>query len=256
MSSAPDNIHPAPTLHSENKAQENNLPSKKAPVSFLDLPRELRDMVYRHSVAAGNLGILRISKLVNEEASQFLSTHAAFRVNLGFVNSTDWAQVDYGPALSAQHVEFRLNTSPDALPFSIDIISGFTGNKIIRESCLVTINYGKEGSATGNIHNLRLYLELYHLRGFKKLVVKIVIERYKVSDFEGLLTEEDFLETFPYDTRLLSHHRKSYENVRSFLEIGLGPAKFDDSVDGHCLEFHPFESVPEVWGPESEGGSH
>lgn len=248
MSSADSSLS-TPTMDPEYKSLENELPSKKAIVSFLDLPRELRDMIYRSSVAAGYLGILSTSKLVNEEACQFLSTHAVLRVNMGWVNPTDWARLTSGPMNTPQHVEFCLDTGLDSFSIDIGAISEFTGKNMIRESCLVTVNNGKEGSATGNIQYDRLYLELHKLTGFKRVVVKIVIEKYTASEFEGLLTEEKFMEIFPYSTALLSHHVKSYEKVRWFLESSLGPAKFNDSVDGHCLEFHPLEPFPKNRNP-------
>ena len=229
------------------------MPSTKIPVSFLDLPRELRDMIYRHSITAGNLEILRTSKLVSEEAIQLLSKNAIFRVNLGFPDREPPTNLALAPTTSAQHVEFRLDTSSAALPFNLSFISLFAGTLTPRESCLVTLNYGKEGSATHHIERDALFVILEGLIGFKSLVIKIVIERYEASEFEGLLTEEQFRETFPYESRLLLHHRASYQKVREFLECSLGPAKFDDSVDSHCLEFHPLGAFSENSDPGVEG---
>lgn len=42
---------------------------------------ELRLMIYEHLIEAGDLGILRISKLVNQEAFPLLSEVAILRVN-------------------------------------------------------------------------------------------------------------------------------------------------------------------------------
>ena len=219
---------------------------------LLQLPRELRDKIYQHAIMAGNLEILRISKLVGEEASELLSKHAVLRVNLGFVDGADWGDLDPELLSSVQRVELRLSTGPGAFPFDLDVIAGFTGNQVTRESCVVILNYGKEGSAPYNVGRHRLYLQLARLNGFKSLVIKIVIERYDASEFLGLLTDMQFLAMFPYESRLLKHHEESYEKVRKFLECSLGPGKFDDSVEGHHLEFHPLEPVPEDWNPEFE----
>lgn len=256
MPSENDNSQSNPIQTTGNNTTDSKLqpmPSKKVPVSFLGLPRELRDMIYRHSIAAGNTEILRTNKLVSEEATQLLSKNAIFRVNLGFPDREPPTNLASGPITSAQHVEFRLDTSSAALPFDIDLIASFAGTHTTRESCLVNLNYGKEGSATYQIEHDALFVMLEVLTGFKSLTIKIVIERYEASEFKGLLTEEQFRETFPYESRLLSHHRESYQKVRGFLERSLGPAKFDDSVEGHCLEFHPLEALSENSNPGVEG---
>ena len=241
----------------KDESPENNLPSKNAPMSFLDLPRELRDMIYRNSIAAGHLGLLGTSKIVTEEACQFLLTHAILRVNMGPVNPTDLAILTPRALATAQYVQLYIDRS-SGVPFDIRAIPKLSGGKhTIRKSCLVTINYGKEGSATGNIQYESLYIKLYYqLACFKRVVIKIVIEKYKPSEFEGLLTEEKFMQIFPYSTRLLQHHLKSYEKIQGFFEPILGPGKFDESVDGHCLEFHPLEPFPENWNSKSKSGSH
>lgn len=219
---------------------------------LLRLPRELRDTIYRHSIVDGNTVILRISKAVNEEASELLSKYGVLRVNLGFINRTNWVHLGSKPKSSIQHVELSLSTGPGALPFDSELLLGFGGSGVIRESCVVTLNYGKEGSAPYGVDRHWIYQHLQRLSGFKRLVIKIVIEKYKAAEFEGLLTEEEFSRTFPYESRLLKHHEESYKRVGGFLELGLGPAKFDNSVDGHCLEFHPLEPYPEDWSPGFE----
>lgn len=223
---------------------ENNLalqPSKQNVFPLLRLPRELRDAIYHHFILDGNIEILRISKAVNKEASELLSKHGILRVNLGFVDRTNWVDIGSKPKSAIQHVELRLSTGPGALPFDSDLLLGFGGNNVIRESCVVTLNYGKEGSAPYNVDRNWVYKNLQRLNGYKSLVVKIVIEKHEIAEFEGFLTNEQFSEIFPYESRLLRHHDESYKRVRAFLELGLGPAKYDDSVDGHCLEFHPLE---------------
>ncbi|KAL9133368.1 MAG: hypothetical protein Q9175_005451 [Cornicularia normoerica] len=239
-------------MHAEKAVAENNhLPrvSKRNVFPLLQLPRELRDGIYRHSITAGNLGILRISKTVNEEASQLLSKHAVLRVNAGFVDRTNWSDLGPGAEVSIQRVEFRLNESSDALPYDYDIITRFAHRQVVRESCIVTINYGKDGSAPYHIERSLLFLSLGTLTGFKSVVVRVVVERHDASEFEGFLTEEKFRDIFPYDSRLVSHHKESYQNVQLFLELSLGPAKFDCSVEGHYLEFHPLDPIPDDWSP-------
>lgn len=224
-------------------------PSDRTVFSFLRLPRELRDAIYRHSIVDGNLGILKTSKVVNKEASELLSKYGVLRVNLGFTSRTNWVHLELKPKSSIQHVELSLSTGPGAQPIDSDLLLGFGGKDIIRESCLVTVNYGKEGSAPYNVDRDWVYQNLQHLNGFKKVVIKIVIEKHEFAEFEGFLTKERFAEIFPYESRLLRHHKESYERVGAFLEVGLGPAEFDDSVDGHCLEFQPLQPLSVDWKP-------
>lgn len=250
--SSTNNSSPTPIIHTKKALVEKNIlfqPSKRDIFPWLHLPRELRDTIYRHSITAGNLAILRISKLVTEEASQLLSKHAVLRLNLAPFDPTGWVhggnRARFAPAVgSVQRVEFRLDANSGAFPFNVDVISGFAGDGATRESCVVTVDYGKEASPPYNIDRDRLYLLLAGLTGFKSLVFKIVVGRYQASEFEGLLTEEQFQDVFPYESRLVSHHRKGYQTVQRFLECSLGPATFDDSVEGHHLEFHPLEPVP------------
>ena len=255
MSSANNSLSSSvePTEKTVVKNMPLHLTSKKNLSPLLQLPRELRDEIYRRSIAAGNLSILSLSKFVNAEASELLSKHAVLRVNLGFVNRTNWSQLGSASVATVRHLDLRLNTSPHgALPFNIDVISGFFDKQIIRESCIVMTNYGKEGSAPNLDHSI-LYQQLARLHGFKKLVFKIVLERYEAAEFRGILTVEKFHELFPYDESLLQHHRQSYVKVKRFLEPTMGRGDFDDSVGGHCLEFHPLDSVPEDSNPEFQG---
>ena len=223
--------------------------TSKQNISFLQLSRELRDPIYRDSIAAGNVAILRLNKLTNEEASQLVSKHATLRINLGFVDRTNWSELRSASVTPVvQHVDLRINASSAALPFDITVISGLLDKQVIRESCIVTLDYGKEGGPNDSIRDT-LYTHLTRLGGFKKLVFKIVIDRYEHADFEAVMSEKTFHEAFHYDTHLLGYHEDSYMDLQEDLQPSLGAAKVDDSVEGHCLEFHPLEPVPEGWYP-------
>ena len=66
------------------------------------------------------------------------------------------------------------------------------------------------------------------------------------------MSEKSFHEIFHYDTHLLGSHERSYEGLQYYLEPSLGPATFNDSVEGHCLEFHPLEPLPDgSWYPRN-----
>ena len=68
------------------KIPVKDMPTSKQTISFLQLPRELRHPIYRDSIATGNVAILGLNKLVNEEASRLLYKHETLRINLGFGN--------------------------------------------------------------------------------------------------------------------------------------------------------------------------
>ena len=226
--------------------------STKQNISFLQLPCELRHYIYCDSIATGNFGILRLNKFINEEASQLLLKHATLRINMGYVNRTNW------PGLSSasitpvvQHVDLRIKTGLDALPLDFTLISGLLDKQVIRESCTVTLDYGKARSPNLRyVTDKAFYGHLARLDTFKKVVFKIVIHRHVPSDFQAVISEEDFHRIFHYDTHLLCYHEDCYLEMQSYLKHHLGPATFDDSVEGHCLEFHPLEPVP-GWSPVS-----
>lgn len=76
------------------------------------------------------------------------------------------------------------------------------------------------------------------------MVFKIAIERYEPADFEAVISERSFHEIFHYDTHLLGYHEVGYMELQKYMQPSLGPAELDDSVEGHCLEFHPLEPLP------------
>ena len=224
----------------------------KQNIPFSELPREMRDMIYRHAISAGNLEILRTNTRAKEESIPFVSKHAVLRVNLGFAGRTNWVGLASGPAASVQHVEFRFSTGPGGIPFDGNLISGFAGKQIIRESCVIDLNYGKDGNPPFKCHHNMIYLHLARLKGFKRVTVKIVIEKQEFAEWEDIMTKEKFDRIFHYETALLSNHKSCYERVRKFFECSMGPGKVDYSVEDHHLEFHPLEPTPEGWRPELE----
>lgn len=228
--------------------------SKQKMFPLLRLPRELRDIIYRDAIAAGNLEILRTNKAVHGEASELLSQHAVFRMSFGFTTSKP-VDLPRGAEGSIQRVECQLNMCSSAFYYDHDIITRFAGKDVIRESCVVTLDYGKDAmAAPASYRYIKLFSQLARLSGFKDLVVVIPLERSDFGEFESFLIEDQFDGNFPYGSRLLKHHWGNYERVRRFLERGLGPGKFHDSVEGHHLEFRPLDPFPKDWKPRLEDG--
>ena len=248
------------TFPNEVKAPEDTevVQSKKQVDSFLDLPYELRENVYLELIAAGELGCLTTCKLVKEELTPLIPK-LIFRVDLGFANGTRTGDLAPGAEKSIQRLKLHIHTGEEALPFDIDVIKLFAGTRVVRESCVVTLDYGVEGLPPYYLEHSPLYHCLAALTGFKTVVVKIVVGRRTFGEIEGLLTEADFLRIFKYDSNALSRsHKRSYSKVHRFLRRTLGPGMFHDSVEGHCLVFHP-GAIP-TWcahasgfGPDSEG---
>ncbi len=226
-------------------------PSKQNISPFLRLPRELRDLIYCDALAAGSLGILTVSKVVHQEASELVSKHAVLRINLGFANRTNWSQLGSGSVASVQHLDLRINAGPEHSDFYTDVISGLTGNLIIRKSCIICLNYrGRSDAGWVNAwHNL-LHLDFALLNGFKRLAFKIVVNRCQYAHFQRIIAVEEYDEAFPFDSLLTLRHRELYMNLRRYMERHFGPATFNDRVEGHCLTFHPLGAIPEGWSPE------
>ena len=244
------------TINFENIAVKDLLPPKNSRqnISFLQLPRELRDPIYRHSIVDGSFAILRLNKLINMEASQSLSEHAVYRINLGFLDRTNWS--DFGSTFVTpviQHVDLRIKAGSVCHPSDMTVLSGLWDKNVIRESCVIAIDCGKDPSAPCcSAFHSAIYRNLARLSNFKRLVVKIVTEQYEAVEFEGVFTADKFRKVFHYDTNLLNYHIKAYERVQSFLERHLGPAEFHDSVEGHCLAFRPLELGPDPPSAELE----
>ena len=223
--------------------------NSKQNIFFLQLPRKIRDIIYRHSIFAGNVAILRLNKVVHLEASQLLAKHATLRINLGFANRTNWSELRSASVTPlVQYVDLRIKASSDAIPFDITIISGLLDKQVVRESCIVTLYCGKAAGPDDSIWKT-LYRHLARLGGFKKVVFKILMDRYELADFLTVMSEKSFHEIFHYDTHLLGWHEGVYVELQQCMQPSLGPAMFDDSVKGHCLEFHPLEPFPEDFNP-------
>ena len=112
-------------VYTERRARKDmNLPqsSDQTIFPFLKLPRELRDPVYRHLIRDGHVAILRVSKLVKKEASEFLSTHATLRIKLGFPHRIICSELFSALVTpTAQHVNLCLMVHH---AINLEIISG------------------------------------------------------------------------------------------------------------------------------------
>ena len=227
--------------------------SKQSPFPLLKLPRELRDSIYHYAIAAGYLCVLRISKFVNTEASQLLSKDGVFRGNLDAFDGTDWSRMISGSIAFIQHLDLDLFPT-NMCPSTIDIITSSTGCRIIRKSCVVTLNYPHKAFAPGNIKAHILYRELRGLTGFKSLVFKLAIGWYENVESRQHLIREQLHDVSINERKIQQPHRESYSKLQKYFSRVLGPAEFDENLEGHSLMFHPLEPVPEGWCLEKGDG--
>ena len=177
------------------KSRLRSQTSKRRIFPLLQLPRELRDMIYLHSISAGNMEILRLNKFVHEEASEFITKHGVLRINLGVHSRTNWAALSSRPCI--QHLEFRIDTRLCNSLSRMAALEEFAYSQIARDECLIIFNYGKEEVASPySFDSLGVFLVLQCLFGFNtvifKFVVNLVVKKHEATEFRGRLTTEQF----------------------------------------------------------------
>lgn len=234
---------------SQGEKGPTNLSTKNS-FPFLKLPPELRTMVYEPLIAAGDLRILTVSNLVNQEAVSLLSKVASLRVKLGRRNLCPvtldlTATITLSGALTLmapdyiQHVNFYLDkTSFAEPPTDPKLISWFSGNRITRESCNITITLAIYHSVPHQVGENQICQAIAALTGFKMLVLKLEHERVEdtVRKVYGSARAHVFR---------ASLHRyllTGYERLFAFLQTTLGPGQFQRNVDRHFLRFWPREN--------------
>lgn len=224
-------------------------PTKK-PFPLLKLPPELRAMVYEPLIEAGDLSVVRVSKLVSQEAVPLLSKVARLRISLGHPNLSPvtlymTASITLSGHLTLiapdyiQHLEFHLNM-PDFPLFAVDtkLIYCFSGNRIARKSCKITINLGVYRHIPRHLEEKETYRVIAALTGFKIVTLKLENQRDIVHD-TYMLERYGRLPMKVENSVAHSDLLEAYEQVLGFLTVTFGPAKFNKSVDGHFLEFWP-----------------
>ena len=224
-------------------------PTKK-PFPLLKLPPELRAMVYEPLIEAGDLSVVRVSKLVSQEAVPLLSKVARLRISLGHPNLSPvtldlTASITLSGRLTLiapdyiQHLEFHLNMPMIPLfPVDTKLIYCFSGNRIARKSCKITINLGTYRHIPRQLEENETYRVIAALTGFKLLTLKLENQRDAEQD-PYMLGRYCRLPMRFENNVMHSVLLEGYEQILGFLTVTLGPAKFNKSVDGHSLEFWP-----------------
>ena len=258
-----DDNHNLFTTPDLTTAVQNTSLGSSGPTSFplLQLPSELRLHIYETLIAAGNLEIMRTSKLVHKEAANLLKKNGILRMNFGHVNRTSSASFPLTGRISLtgtltihaistiQHVNLHFNLGAydsyrwsGPLDIYTNLIMSFAGNGIARQSCTVVLDLGLRNLFPGKLSFERetSLQALTALTGFKTFVFKI----FREKDYDH---EDWCVRTFghvPFQYEDSTRHRtllENYDTVRQVMEITLGPGILNKSVESHCLEFHPSE---------------
>ena len=225
----------------------------KKPFPFLKLPSELRAMVYKPLIQDGDLCILRVSKLTNQEAVPLLSKVASLRVNLGRSSKNGdskvtlplTAEITLSGTLTLtapdyiQHIDLRLDMTARVTSTSpigtgdTNLIASFTGYKITRKSCKITVKFGTLGPIPYSGEK-DAYKFIAALTGFMVLTLRLDYTRN--GDRADSLSRRLAVSARFQKVSMLW---EDYETVSKMLQDTLGPATLDSSVVGHCLKFSP-----------------
>lgn len=143
--------------------------------SLIQLPRELRDMIYPQLMACGHVSVLQASSALNLEASKYLSEHGICRLIIG-----DPEKLTINPSRAVtsiiQNVDITVSThcAPILGSFlNLKSLASFGGPKPARNICVVTFvcwptsNRMVEDAV---LQDLKTYT------GFEKVVISIRME--------------------------------------------------------------------------------
>lgn len=218
---------------------------------LLKLPPELRAMVYEPLIQAGDLSILRVTKLVSQEAVPLLSKVAILRVDTEHPYRSSLLlhlnAITVSPGLMTliapdyiQHVNLRLNLARvTSSPIDPKLIFYFSGNTVPRKSCTITIILGTYASIPTRLERHETYQAIAALTGFK--VLSLQLERERNADHDAFLVRT-------YGPRTANQVRTAslrqllsveYKKVSAFLHTTLGPAEFKQDRHVHLLRFWP-----------------
>lgn len=217
---------------------------------FLGLPPELREMIYKPLINAGDVSILRVSKLVSQEAVPLLSSIAYLRVNIGshcirpvtFNLTADIASSGHVTLTAPehiQHVEFYINMADRTrLPLDPKLIHCFSGNMVTRKTCVITIVLGSYTPVPHKIKDDEIYRAISALTGFRDLFLILEHERDAIRHAR-ILRRYGRPQSIEVTRMMHRFHLYDYETVVGFLTLTLGPAEFNKSIDGHFIGFMP-----------------
>ena len=235
-------------------AQEEEVASADFPIAkefpLLKLPMEVREMIYEPLIEAGDLSILRVSKIVKQEAVPLLSKVATIRINPESINTSHvaipiTARITLSGILTLaaldyiQNIDLRLNL-PIRGPFfrNRELIFCFSGNRVPRKSCKITFNPGRDNVAQRLLgeHVYEIVSLVSSLTGFMMLTLKLEFQTY-VDNIGRSLDRHKGIQSSTTHTMLIGR----YQNISDLLATRLGPAEFNKSIGDHGLAFRPID---------------
>ena len=224
---------------------------------LLKLPPELRIMIFEPLIQAGDLSILRVSKLINQEAVSLLKKVAILRMNLNRMDvyetamtltakMTPYGDLTYTAPDYIQNLDICLNhvrwTGPQVVT---RLLEYFSGNQIARRSCKVTIFLAYCGPLLKLPHKSAVYRVIAGLTGFGFLTLKLVY--YISGSYEtAVLRHKNALPKTDDPHRKYKFLSQSYKQISNFLATYLGPAKLNDSLGEPYLSFEPRAFKPSL----------
>ena len=221
------------------------------PFPFLNLPPEVREMIYKPLIQIGNLDILQVSKLVHKEALPYLSKHATLRISLGgrkhrriiipqmtgiFSSGT---MTLFAPA-RIQNLAIHLDIIARATPnIDTQLLRLFSGNDIPRKTCTITVKFGTLGPIRHLLVRNEFYDVVATLTGFETLTLRL--EDHREEGETGILESLIATTIEPEDRPGFVMCGTNYERLFKVMSRTLGPARLLNSFDGDCLKFWPRE---------------
>ena len=217
---------------------------------LLKIPPELRALIYELLIQAGDLSILRVSKLVSKEAVHHLSKVGILRVKLGQLTISNvtvalTAKMTLSGVLTLtapdyiQHLDLCFNiVRRPWISIDTQLIECFSGSQISRRSCKITILFGLLGATPCSMKESQTYPVIATLTGFKNLTLKLAYRKDANQEASIIKRFGDLQAAYNQDVArymLLN----DYKMISEFLSMTLGPAGFDDSIKGHHLIFWP-----------------
>lgn len=201
---------------------------------LLDLPAELRCLVYDEAITSGTMSILRASRQVNQEASPLIHKSGIFRIlTEAYGNqyniptppptSNSIQNIEISVAIKGSHADYHGHDS--------GVLNTFTSAAAVvrRDTCYITFRMSILTSL--HIKPERLLRSIKQLKGFKRIIATAIASQC-----------EDYVGTQRAVIR--ARNKPTYEILLKELEPVFGPGIWHDAAtqDGRYLEFHPQRS--------------
>ena len=234
---------------------------------LLKLPPELRTIIFEPLIQAGDLSILRVSKLMNQEAVLLLNKVAILRLDISgsAIYQTETtiavtAKIDLCGRLTLtgpdyiQNLDICLTVDRHCgLGLNTKFVKYFSGNQIARRSCNIKIFFGLTGPFPHPIHRSTNYKVIASLSGYRFLTLKLVHFVNETYEAAVLRSKNPLLMTddpdSPYKWMGMGY-KQVHKQISNFLEAYLGPAKLNDSLEGPYLSFEPRAFKPHPLAPK------